>query len=170
MNNKVYPLFNRNTHQIVWFTMDQILHLINDDRSDEWTFYDESDWEEGLTEWTEWIPVDTAVILPFISTDKPLPYEPTNPTTERTPNMTSSNPTIVLTRAEFDDLTSKAYKYDRIVKMLKEYMDNPDDPVELQDLCVRAGADEQLDVLMDAGGFDSYDEMLEEIQSWKNRD
>lgn len=83
--------------------------------------------------------------------------------------MTNSNPTIVLTKAEFDELTSKAYKYDRIVKMLGEYINNPDDPVELQDLCVRAGADAALDALMDAGGFDSYDEMLEEITSWKNR-
>ena len=183
MNNKVYPICYRGCYEhggrpdpndkevgkIIWATMDQILHLINDNRSSDWTPYDESDWEEGLTEWTEWVPVDTVSLLHAIHPDKPLPPELNNPTTERTPNMTNSNPTIVLTKAEFDELTSKAYKYDRIVKMLKGYIDNPDDPVELQDLCVRAGADEQLDELMDAGGFDSYAEMLEEIESWKNR-
>ena len=78
--------------------------------------------------------------------------------------MADSNPTIVRTKAEFDELTSKAYKYDRIVKMLKEYIDNPDDPVELQDLCVRAGADEQLDEIMDIVGVDGYAELIEKLQ------
>ena len=162
MNNKVYPLFNRNTHQIVWFTMDQILHLINDDRSDEWTSYDESDWEEGINEWTEWTPVDVVSLI--------LHPELNNPPTERKPPMKDSTPNAtVVPNDEFSKLVTKAYKYDRLVAVLKEHLDDPDDVVMVKDLGLRAESDEKLDELMDAGGFDSYDEMLEEIEAWKNR-
>ena len=32
----------------------QILNEINRDRSEEWTDYDQSDYKEGLKEWTDW--------------------------------------------------------------------------------------------------------------------
>ena len=39
---------------IKWVTLSEILAEINGDRSQEWTDYDETDWEEGLVEWTSW--------------------------------------------------------------------------------------------------------------------
>ena len=37
--------------------MRRILEEINSDRSSGWTDYDETDWEEGLHEWTWYDPV-----------------------------------------------------------------------------------------------------------------
>lgn len=37
------------------WTIDQVLEEINRDHSDEYTPYDESDWEEGWKEWVEGI-------------------------------------------------------------------------------------------------------------------
>ena len=34
--------------------MYEILNEINRDRSEEWTDYDQSDFKEGLSEWTDW--------------------------------------------------------------------------------------------------------------------
>jgi hypothetical protein len=42
-------------HEIVkWVTLAEILEEINRDRSEEWTDYNTSDYEEGLKEWTAW--------------------------------------------------------------------------------------------------------------------
>ena len=35
------------------WTVKEILEEVNRDRSNEWTDYDESDWQEGLEEFTE---------------------------------------------------------------------------------------------------------------------
>lgn len=35
------------------WTLDEILEEINRDHSDQWTDYDETDWEEGWNEWVE---------------------------------------------------------------------------------------------------------------------
>ena len=35
-------------------TLSEILEEINRDRSEEWTNYDETDWEEGLNEFTQY--------------------------------------------------------------------------------------------------------------------
>lgn len=37
-----------------WWTVKQILHEVNRDRSDEWTDYNETDFMEGLEEMTEY--------------------------------------------------------------------------------------------------------------------
>ena len=35
-------------------TVEEILEMINDDRSEQWTNYTEDDWQEGLVEWTDY--------------------------------------------------------------------------------------------------------------------
>ena len=52
--NERYTLHDRDTNELVSWTVKQILEDINRDRSEEWTDYDETDWREGLTEFTEW--------------------------------------------------------------------------------------------------------------------
>jgi len=47
---------------IKWVTLEEILAEINRDRSGEWTDYDETDWKEGLTEWTDWRVVPEGII------------------------------------------------------------------------------------------------------------
>ena len=49
----VYQLKDVNTGEIVEWNLYAILYEINRDRSGEWTTYDESDWQEGLSEFTE---------------------------------------------------------------------------------------------------------------------
>lgn len=65
--NKTYkirlkPEYNaddpENAGKVLEWTMPQILEEINKDRSDAWTPYDESDWQEGLTEWTWYEPAE----------------------------------------------------------------------------------------------------------------
>ena len=48
---------DHNVGKIFEWTMTQILDDINRDRSSGWTDYDETDWEEGLDEWTYYEPV-----------------------------------------------------------------------------------------------------------------
>ena len=59
MNNKVYKLYNTDDNEVVWFTMNEILHLINDGKPSDWVSYNESNWKDGLNEWTNWKSVDT---------------------------------------------------------------------------------------------------------------
>tara|TARA_R110000822_G_scaffold714_2_gene3249 strand:+ start:509 stop:787 length:279 start_codon:yes stop_codon:yes gene_type:complete len=40
------------TGDVLSWSMDQVLCEINRDRSDDWTPYDETDWQEG---WFEWV-------------------------------------------------------------------------------------------------------------------
>ena len=44
--------------RVIKMSMETILHEINDDRSAEWTDYDETDWREGLDEWTWFEPAE----------------------------------------------------------------------------------------------------------------
>ena len=37
----------------VSLTLEELLNYINSDRSNQWTPYDESDWYEGMIEWTD---------------------------------------------------------------------------------------------------------------------
>ena len=71
---------------------------------------------------------------------------------------------VHLTQEEFSTLTTKAYKYDRLVNILKKHIEDPDNPIDVEDLCVRAGADDQLDEIMDIVGVDSYDELIEKLK------
>jgi hypothetical protein len=41
-----------NVGEIVIWTLSEILHEINRERSSKWTDYDETDWKEGLEEWS----------------------------------------------------------------------------------------------------------------------
>jgi len=47
-----------NVGKIYYWTMEKILEEINSDRSGGWTDYDETDWKEGLDEWTWYEPVE----------------------------------------------------------------------------------------------------------------
>lgn len=47
-----------NVGKVYEWTMAQILREINSDRSSEWTDYDETDWREGLDEWTFYTPAE----------------------------------------------------------------------------------------------------------------
>jgi hypothetical protein len=49
-----FKLYNTETGEYLDMTLPQILEEINRDRSEEWTDYDASDWQEGISEFTEW--------------------------------------------------------------------------------------------------------------------
>ena len=50
--SKVYKLLDVEDGSVYNMTLPMILEEINRDRSDEWTNYDETDWREGLAEFT----------------------------------------------------------------------------------------------------------------------
>ena len=56
--SKTYRLLNSEDGQVVDWTIEQVLEEINRDHSSEWLDYDESDWREGLSEWTPWVEVE----------------------------------------------------------------------------------------------------------------
>ena len=70
---------------------------------------------------------------------------------------------VHLTQEEFSTLTTKAYKYDRLVNILKKHIEDPDNPIDVEDLCVRARADDQLDEIMDIVCVDGYDELIDKL-------
>ena len=47
---KLYTIFNTETHESMRLALPDILAEINRDRSEDWQPYDESDWREGLAE------------------------------------------------------------------------------------------------------------------------
>ena len=52
------PLIFRHTesefaHETREFTVEELLAYINEGHSDSWTNYDESDWQEGMNNWTD---------------------------------------------------------------------------------------------------------------------
>ena len=49
-----YTLKNIYDGEVWEATLPQILHEINDDRDDEWEKYDETNWQEGLLNFTSW--------------------------------------------------------------------------------------------------------------------
>ena len=48
-----YRVRDLETRKENFWTLKEILHEINRDRSEEWTDYDESDWQDGWFEWCE---------------------------------------------------------------------------------------------------------------------
>lgn len=48
-----HKLMHTQTKEVIELTLLEILELINRDRSEYWTPFNEEDWEEGL-EWTDW--------------------------------------------------------------------------------------------------------------------
>lgn len=44
--------------EVVSKTLPQILEEINSNHSEDWTDYNETDWSEGMSEWTDWVLVD----------------------------------------------------------------------------------------------------------------
>lgn len=61
----IYQLKNTETDEIVEWNLYAILYEINRDRSADWSEYDETDWVEGLEEFTEYSLVS----------DEPIGYE-----------------------------------------------------------------------------------------------
>ena len=49
-----YTLRNSVDGEVWEATLPQILREINDDRSDHWEPYDETDWQDGLLNFTTW--------------------------------------------------------------------------------------------------------------------
>jgi len=58
-------------------------------------------------------------------------------------------------------------KYRKIREVLEKYIDDPDDVAQVQDLCVRAGADKTLDGIMNRAGVDTLDDLDAKIEEWK---
>lgn len=52
IRNNTYAIKDRESGVVYHMTLPMIIEEINRDRSDNWTPYDETDWQDGLTEWT----------------------------------------------------------------------------------------------------------------------
>ena len=50
--DKLYKIRDEEDGSVYNMTLSMILEEINRDRSEEWTKYDETDWREGLAEFT----------------------------------------------------------------------------------------------------------------------
>lgn len=55
-------------------------------------------------------------------------------------------------------------KYEKIVGVLKKHVDDPDNLVELEELCIKARSDDTLDMLMDEANVDTLDDLQEVIK------
>lgn len=64
------------------------------------------------------------------------------------------------------ELVKTKEKYEALCAKLKNYIEDPDDLVQVEDLCVRAGSDETLDNLMDIAGYDTLDEFEAFVRHW----
>ena len=60
MRDKMYTIRDIEYNTTFQMPLAEILQEINRDRSEEWQDYDETDWREGLTEWTTWEIVDAS--------------------------------------------------------------------------------------------------------------
>jgi hypothetical protein len=53
MNKETYIVLYKDEHISQEWTLEEIIEYINQDRSERWTDYDETDWKEGWNEWVE---------------------------------------------------------------------------------------------------------------------
>ena len=53
MDQRIIKVKDLTTQEVYKWTIKDVLEEINRDRSDKWTDYDESDWEEGWDAWCE---------------------------------------------------------------------------------------------------------------------
>ena len=58
MMNKLYKIRDVEDGSVYNMTLPMILEELNRDRSDEWMNYDETDWREGLAEFTTYEVMD----------------------------------------------------------------------------------------------------------------
>mgnify|MGYP006419812687 CR=1 FL=1 len=58
MNVKTHTLRDIEYNTTFIMSLKEILEEINRDRSDDWQSYDETDWREGLREFTTWELID----------------------------------------------------------------------------------------------------------------
>jgi hypothetical protein len=56
--SKIYKIRDVEDGSVYKMTLPMILEEINRDRSDEWANYDETDWREGLAEFTTYEVID----------------------------------------------------------------------------------------------------------------
>lgn len=64
-------------------------------------------------------------------------------------------------------LIAKANMCDEMYDVLKNYVDDPCSTTQLQELCVKANADDTLDHIMDMAGVDSLDELEDALKIFK---
>jgi len=60
--NKLYKIRDVEDGSVYNMTLPMILEEINRDRSDEWMNYDETDWREGLAEFTTYEVIEGEVV------------------------------------------------------------------------------------------------------------
>jgi hypothetical protein len=53
--SEIYKIRDMKDGSVYKMTLPMILEEINRDRSEEWTDYDETDWREGLAEFTDFV-------------------------------------------------------------------------------------------------------------------
>ena len=75
-----------------------------------------------------------------------------------------------LARKGLEECIADSEKYHKIRDVLSRYIDDPDDTVQVTDLCVRAGSDETLDSVMDEADVSCLDGLMTKIQKWRARD
>ena len=59
--DKIYKIRDVEDGSVYTMTVSMILEDLNRDRSDEWTNYDETDWREGLAEFTTYEVIEEVV-------------------------------------------------------------------------------------------------------------
>jgi len=60
--SKIYKIRDVEDGSVYNMTLPMILEEINRDRSDEWMNYDETDWREGLAEFTTYEVIEGEVV------------------------------------------------------------------------------------------------------------
>lgn len=65
------------------------------------------------------------------------------------------------------ELVEAKEKYDALHAKLKNYIDDPDDLVQVEELCVKARSDDTLDEIMDLVGVDTLDDLMAALQVFK---
>ena len=65
MSEAVYRVAYKETGEVQFWTLKQILAEINSDRSEGWSDYDETDWQEGWSEWMNDWAIDFVPIRNF---------------------------------------------------------------------------------------------------------
>ena len=63
----IYHLWDNETGEIVHWDVNQILEDINRDRSNEWEYYNELDWKDGLEDMTNWVILNHSLVNSLLS-------------------------------------------------------------------------------------------------------
>lgn len=66
-DNTIYHLWDNETGEIVHWNVKQIVEDINRDRSNEWEYYNELDWKDGLEDMTNWVILSHGLVNNLLS-------------------------------------------------------------------------------------------------------